>query len=95
MYYNLYLAMTCLYFVVTGVQYWVPSYMLIAINQSPEQVNLSFIICAGTAPTMGVFFGGWLVDRLGGYREPKQRVKALKICLIFGRIEFIHILCTV
>ena len=27
-----------------------------------------------------VFFGGWLVDVCGGYRGPKQRVVALRIC---------------
>jgi len=81
--------MTCLYFVVTGVQYWVPSYMLVAINNSTEIVNLSFIICAGTAPTSGVFFGGWLIDRLGGYKTQEQKIITLKACFVLGSYMFI------
>jgi len=77
--------MTCLYFVVTGVQYWVPSYMLVAISDSRNLVNYSFIVCAGTGPTLGIFFGGWIIDYFGGY---KDSTVTLKICLQFGMIYF-------
>lgn len=80
-------AMTCLYFVVTGVQYWVPSYMLLVLtNNHPTLVNVCFIIVVGTSPTSGVIFGGKIVDYLGGYRSDAQRVFILKVCFYFGCI---------
>jgi MFS family permease len=44
-------------------------------------VNISFIVCAGTGPTLGVIFGGWLIDRTGGYKDIP---KTLKTCLLLG-----------
>ena len=43
-----------------------------------------FVLTAITSPTLGVFFGGWIIDRLGGYKGKKQRSKSLSICCIFG-----------
>ena len=83
-YVMLVLCMSSLYFVVTGVQYWGTSYLLIALHGPQMQVNMLFIFTAATAPTAGVFFGGWLVDYFGGYRGLRQRVKALKLCLSLG-----------
>ena len=82
-------AMTCLYFVVTGVQYWVPSYMLVAINSSVSLVNFSFILCVGSSSICGIMFGGWIVDYLGGYKNESNRLQALKICTFFGLISVI------
>ncbi|GLE10700.1 hypothetical protein PINS_up022917, partial [Pythium insidiosum] len=30
---------------------------------------------------LGVFFGGWLIDRAGGYSGPYKQAKALRICM--------------
>ena len=84
--------MTCSYFVVTGVQYWVPSYMLVAINSSVSLVNVSFILCVGSSSICGIIFGGWLVDYLGGYDSEMNRMQALRICTCFG---FISVLCAI
>lgn len=40
-------------------------------------------------PTLGVFFGGWVVDLSGGYRGAHQRVVALELCTIFGGLACI------
>jgi len=73
-------AMAALYFTVTGVQYWGTSYMHVALNAPLPLVNALFIACAATGPTLGVFFGGWAVDYLGGYQGARQRVIALELC---------------
>lgn len=78
------LSMAALYFVVTGVQFWGTSYMIIALDTPVLMVQCFFIFVAATAPTSGVIFGGWYLDKRGGYKGVKQRYIALKICLAFG-----------
>ena len=49
--------MAALYFTVTGVQYWGTSYMLVTLRAPLGLVNVLFIVCAATGPTLGVFVG--------------------------------------
>jgi hypothetical protein len=79
-----YSAMAALYFTVTGVQFWGTSYMMVALGTSPTLVHALFVLVAATGPTAGVFFGGWCIDVLGGYKGATQRVTALELCSIFG-----------
>ena len=88
-YRNLLGAMTALYFTVTGVQYWGTKYMTIALNAPIAVVNILFVLCAATGPTIGVIFGGWLIDYFGGYKGPRQRVIALEIVTILGISGFL------
>ena len=39
-----------------------------------------------TAPTTGVFFGGWIIDRQGGYKDEtgKAAMDTLRTCSYFG-----------
>lgn len=80
--------MTALYFSVTGVQFWGTKYLAIALRAPLPLVNLLFIVCAATGPTLGVFFGGWIVDKMGGYKGAHQRVVALELCATFGVLAF-------
>jgi MFS transporter, Spinster family, sphingosine-1-phosphate transporter len=77
-------ALSSLYFVVTGIQFWGTSYMLVALSAPRSVVNTMFVLCAGTGPTLGVFYGGWIIDKMGGYVGSKQRVISLKICFVTG-----------
>ena len=87
--------MTSLYFVVTGVQYWGTAYLSVTLSARMPLVNLLFIVCAATGPTLGVFFGGYVIDVLGGYRGMRQRVVALELCCVFGKWNKIHFtVCT-
>ena len=79
-------AMAALYFVVTGVQYWGTSYMLVVLGAPRPLVTTVFVICAASAPTSGVFFGGWSIDSVGGYKGAKQRVTALELCVLYGEM---------
>ena len=76
--------MSALYFTVTGVQFWGTKYLRVALHAPLPLVNTLFIICAATGPTLGVFFGGWIVDKNGGYKGAHQRVVALELCATFG-----------
>jgi len=82
-------AMSALYFTVTGVQFWGTKYLTVALHAPLPLVSTLFILCAATGPTLGVFFGGWVVDRLGGYKGAHQRVVALELCATFGVLAFV------
>ncbi|RLN97187.1 hypothetical protein BBJ28_00007134 [Nothophytophthora sp. Chile5] len=80
--------LTTVYFVVTGVQYWSTIFMIKSLHASKYVVNGLFVVVSGTGPILGVFFGGWLIDRYGGYIGVEQRAKALGICMSLGITAF-------
>ncbi|KAE9124203.1 hypothetical protein PF010_g6100 [Phytophthora fragariae] len=80
--------LTTVYFVVTGVQYWSTIFMIKSLHASKYLVNGLFVVVSGTGPILGVFFGGWIIDRYGGYIGVEQRAKALGICMILGLTAF-------
>lgn len=51
------MAISALYFVVTGIQFWISDYMRDELGAPKEQVYIWFAICSITAPTSGVIFG--------------------------------------
>lgn len=58
--------------------------MLLVLSTPQSYVNIMFVLCAGTGPTLGVFFGGYIIDKMGGYIGNKQRTISLRICLCTG-----------
>ena len=46
--------MSALYFTVTGVQFWGTKYLSVALKSPLPLVNLLFILCAATGPTLGM-----------------------------------------
>ena len=88
---NLYLlitlAMTSIYFIVTGIQFWITKYLIEILNAEPIVVNIIFSIISITAPLSGVLFGGTISDKYGGYKG-KNETKALQMCSAFGILAF-------
>jgi hypothetical protein len=80
------LGLTALFFVVTGIQFWVTPYLVLDLEQPVGYVGLAFIFASATGPTCGVLFGGYIVDRNGGYKGTQQTAIALRICLVFVAI---------
>ncbi len=78
------LALSALYFVVTGVQFWGTDYLISVLGGDVHSVRILFILTSATAPIFGVVFGGWVVDRYGGYHGASQTVSALGVCIVFG-----------
>jgi MFS family permease len=89
------LSMSALYFVVTGVQFWGTSYLIIGLKAPVIMVQCFFIFVAATAPTSGVIFGGWYVDAQGGYKGIKQRYIALKFCFAIGSLGLFWAVLTI
>ena len=81
------LAMTSIYFIVTGIQFWITKYLIEILNAEPIVVNIIFSIISITAPLSGVLFGGTISDKYGGYKG-KNETKALQMCSAFGILAF-------
>lgn len=86
LYLTLTFAMCGLYFEVTGIQFWATDYFQKELDEPKSSVITWFAIASVTAPTSGVVFGGWIVDRLGGYRDESGGAAAqtLYVCCGFG-----------
>ena len=81
------LALTSIYFIVTGIQFWITKYLIEILNVEPIVVNVIFSIISITAPLSGVLFGGTISDKYGGYKG-KNETKALQMCSAFGILAF-------
>ena len=77
------LAITSIYFIVTGIQFWITKYLIEILKEEPIVVNIIFSIISITAPLSGVLFGGTISDKYGGYKG-KNETKALQMCSAFG-----------
>lgn len=74
-----------LYFIITGIQYWVSDYLLTVLKVDQETVFTSFGIISITGPVLGVIVGGNVTSYLGGYNS-KASLKVANIvsflCLV-------------
>lgn len=80
------LALSALFFVVAGIQFWTTLYLATNTNDSLYTIHLAYLLVSGTGPIIGVFFGGWLIDQFGGYAGLYQRVQALRVCMVLGAL---------
>jgi len=72
------LALTFLYYIITGIQFWISDYWINTLKVPEEVVFISFGIISITGPVLGVVVGGNITTKLGGYNSEK----AAKICCI-------------
>lgn len=72
------------YFVVSGVQFWATDYLTTELKGDKYEVYLLFVATSATAPIFGVFFGGWIVDKMGGYKGGVQRSNAMRLNVLWG-----------
>lgn len=77
-----------MFFIVTGVQFWMTSYLIDILQNNPVTVVIIFSTVSITAPLAGVIIGGTFADKYGGYKG-KNTLKALKLCCAFGVVAFV------
>lgn len=83
---NVTLGLCALYFVVTGIQFWMTDYLVQVIKAPYGSVLGAFAATSATGPVFGVVFGGWFIDRVGGYHGLAGRAKTSFYCAVFGCI---------
>lgn len=85
-------ALSCLYFCVTGLQYWGSDYMDRVLGiKSPGKRLLYFSIICFSSPTMGVIIGGYIVTYLRGY----ENKRCYDLCFILSILTFINALISI
>lgn len=66
--------MAGLYFVVTGLQYWISAYMTNVLGASPEMAAFYYVVLCFTGPIVGVVAGGVITQYIGGYNSTKGQL---------------------
>lgn len=74
------LSIAGLYFIVTGIQYWVSDFIQEVLLVPPEETYYYFSITCLSAPLLGIVSGGAFFSSLGGYNNPRSFLW----CLIIG-----------
>ena len=82
LYFYCLLSMCTLYFIITGIQFWISDYMIFVLNANQQQVFISFSIVCVTAPVLGIAYGGYAIQMVGGFTS----IHAIDKCLIFAII---------
>lgn len=70
-------SISAVYFVVTGIQFWISDYLILVLDVENGKVFSMFAFVSITAPTLGVVIGGKVSHILGGYTGKH----ALDFCL--------------
>ncbi len=64
------LSLSGMYFIITGVQFWCTDYIVIVMHMKVSSAYIYFTITCITAPVLGVFIGGVIIQAYGGYNTP-------------------------
>jgi len=68
--------------VITGVQYWISSYLYIVLGIDENQIYKFYVVTCFTAPIFGVVMGGVTFSNLGGYKSKQS----FGLCVIVSLI---------
>lgn len=71
------------FFVAFSIQFWCTTFMIEILNQEKEVAYLYYCSIMLICPTTGVVLGGYISDRLGGYKGVHM-YQAIKICFIIN-----------
>ena len=78
-------AAALLYFMFSGIQFWMTDFMIVKLRMETKNAQLIFGAVNLTAPSLGVIIGSILTKYIGGPRSPL----VLPMCLIFGTMAFV------
>ena len=62
------MANTAIFFILTGIQFWVTDYLIAELAADRSKVYVTFSIVSVTGPVLGVVIGGNVTSRVGGFR---------------------------
>jgi len=65
-----------LYFIITGIQYWMSNYLQVVLLVPADEVYYYYSITCLTAPFAGVILGGFVFSLLGGYNDSRSYLLA-------------------
>jgi MFS family permease len=65
------MAISTLYFITTGIQYWISDYLQVVLDIPAEETFYFYSFTCLTAPMMGLITSGIVFSYIGGYNSPK------------------------
>ncbi|EAR86984.1 MFS transporter (macronuclear) [Tetrahymena thermophila SB210] len=77
------LTIALLYFVVTGIQFWMSDYFREVLKADEKLVFGTYSFVSLTGPTLGVIFGGIITQKIGGYDHQNAKI----MCIVFAVIS--------
>ena len=77
---NYMFCMTCLFVVVTGIQFWITDYMIQVMSLEQTEAYKLFFLIGSVGPVLGIVCAALLFDRIGGYTDER----AVRWCGIVG-----------
>lgn len=77
---------TSAFFVVFGIQFWSTTYIENVFEIDGTNALIIYGCLSITSPIAGVFFGGFLSDKMGGYKG-KNMINSLKLCMAFCMVS--------
>lgn len=84
------ISLTGLYFVVTGIQFWLPDYLMNIFELSPHLTSVIYTTICVTGPILGVVIGGLATTFLGGYNSRRAQ-EFTKACAVISGLSAIPI----
>jgi sugar phosphate permease len=66
---SLCLSLSGIFFIVTGIQFWLPKYLQDVLNYDQEKSALIYMVVCFTGPVAGVIVGGLITNAYGGYNS--------------------------
>ena len=63
------IAITGIYYIVAGIQYWMPNYMSTVLHINPTLAASYYATTLLIAPISGVLVGGFATSYYGGYNS--------------------------
>lgn len=65
------LALSTLFYITTGIQYWVTDYLQLVLEVPSDEVFYFYSFTCLSAPFLGIVSGGLVFSSVGGYNSPK------------------------
>ena len=77
-------SLSIFYFTITGFLYWISDYMTHNLNiHSPKLRLLYFSIIYFSSQIIGIFFGGFIINYIGGYNDKKLYTLCIILSIFF------------
>ena len=76
-------SVTVAFFVVFGIQFWSTTYIEDVFGVDATSAMIIYASLCITSPIAGVFFGGFISDKMGGYKG-ENMINSLKLCMAFS-----------
>lgn len=86
------LTLTCIYLVISGIQFWITDYIVTVLECSQKVAFILFILIGGLGPISGVACSGLIFDRIGGYHGRNTPLVFLTFLVIAAGFAFVSIL---